>query len=329
MNHLFAEVLRGYFNDYISELEDLSKSQNTIDSYSSTISTFIYFIENEHQKDMSFKNIRRSDFTKFLTYKSNNLNKHEDSKPASKALYITHLSQYFEYISSESIEKLDFTAIFKKLKIPIPKREPKGVNDEDVEKVLDYLKNKVLEANNYDSSKSRAKSKNAKQKKQFLAYRNSLLMKMYLYTGIRASELIGVKIKNFNLIKENLYVFSIIGKGNKEAKAYILASFISEEVNFFKRNDYQLISITVSGNILDRTQTWKVFSTIYKNCNVKASGIHILRHTFAKDFYKKTKDLRSLQAILRHVSINTTMIYAAENDEQTQDNYLLAFENNT
>ena len=64
------------------------------------------------------------------------------------------------------------------------------------------------------------------------------------------------------------------------------------------KDDEQIFKITY----IRFYQIWKD----YRPCN---KGIHSLRHTFALNLYKKTKDIRIVQQALGHRSLNSTLIY--------------------
>jgi len=47
----------------------------------------------------------------------------------------------------------------------------------------------------------------------------------------------------------------------------------------------------------------------------KGKAVHALRHSYAVELYSKDKDLRAVQKQLRHVSIQSTLVYADVTDE--------------
>jgi len=318
-NKIFCEQILEFSDDYISEMETLNKSKNTILSYLNTIKFFVAFLE-EYEKKVTFKNLKTRDFVKFLDYKSATLNEHKDAEPSSKALYIRHLQQFFSYIETESDESYDFASLFKRIKIAVPDRDPKGFEKDEENKILAYLESCIELANRFDSSKSRSKNPNIKINKQFLANRNSLIIKIILYSGLRVSELLRLSIKDLK-IADDLYEIKIIGKGDKEAKIFLDINKVKNEVAFFKNNGYKLIAQSTNSKAIDRTQIWKLLKTIFSKSDVAKTGVHILRHTFAKTVYGATKDIVTVKEMLRHKSIQTTTIYAKESEQTTKNNY--------
>ena len=51
----------------------------------------------------------------------------------------------------------------------------------------------------------------------------------------------------------------------------------------------------------------------------KGKSVHALRHSYAVELYSKEKDLRVVQKQLRHVSIQSTLVYADVTDEAISD----------
>lgn len=325
-NLSFCDELNEFLENYISELNSINKSKNTLSSYSTTILSFINFIR-ENIKIINFKTIRTSDFTKFLEYKSATLNRQGEISPGSKALYIRQLKQFFSYIDSESEDSYDFEKIFERLKVGVPERDPKCLEDDEIDKILSYLDSQIELADNYCIAESRAKNPaKTMVENKFLAYRNSFVFKFYLYSGLRASELVGIKVSDLKVEEDEpeVWSLSIIGKGNKQAKVFILKAKIEKEKIFFERNKYKIIASTRQFNAMSRVQIWKMLTSTYKNSGVAKSSVHLLRHTFATNMYKELKDISTVKEMLRHKSIQTTTIYARENEKTTKNNYVKA-----
>ena len=70
-----------------------------------------------------------------------------------------------------------------------------------------------------------------------------------------------------------------------------------------------IIAITSSKKQMDRFQLFKMVKSIYKSAGIKQTGLHILRHTFAKGLIENKISLPTVQKLLGHNDIKTTMIY--------------------
>ena len=155
-------------------------------------------------------------------------------------------------------------------------------------------------------------------------YRDIAILKLFLYSGLRESELVGLNINDLNFKDNSIYVRPEIAKGNKdrylplhqEAKNAILRYLDN------RNDDITALFISTRGNRINK-------STIYKMVKKYAAetriGIkdeispHTLRHSFASNLYQKTKDIKILQQLLGHEDISTTQIYT-HTDNTTRNN---------
>jgi len=298
-NHAFSSEIRMFWGHFKNELKLTNKSKYTIISYNTTINSFIEFVE-QYQKVLNFTNLKKIDIMNFLEYKNLVLEKHTELAMSSKKLYITHLKTFFTFINENLDLDIKISTIFK-INIKISKRTPKGVEKNDIKILEDYLTN--LQLNN------------------FLNIRNSLLIKILLYSGARRGELEVLETKNFIKDKE-LYIIHTVGKGDKERILYIPSIYIEKELSYYIRNNIEFIATTKSGKTMDGSQIYRSLNNIYKKLGIKYSGVHILRHTFAKSMLAKDVNIVTVKELLGHASIQTTMIYTNPNQKEVQKAYL-------
>ena len=320
-----------FLDDMIEELKILNKSENYLMSYNQTIKALIEFLS-EYDRNFNLKNPGsiKTGLIKFLKYKSDNLQKHADSKKSSQILYLQHIKSFFEFIQMSKGEDYKLKEIFSKLKIKPQKREPKQYSEKNLDDLFAVLENKIEEANNYNVTRSRAKSDKSqlKRRKQFIAYRDSFIIKVYLNSGLRDSELLVPKLKDFYLSEDNIIEFEVTGKGNKVRTCYLLHSLVKRELEWFRDNNIKNALVSINNKALDRVQIWKLIKRRLHEANIYDEGcIHKLRHTFAKHIYAKTKDISTIKEMLGHESITTTSIYTQEGKETTRKNYKFALEN--
>ncbi len=128
--------------------------------------------------------------------------------------------------------------------------------------------------------------------------RNCLLIQLGLKTGARAQELLNIQKLDVNLYDETVFIKGIKGSNDREIP---LPSLIFLQMKLFmeKLESKKLFDISY-----DRLyQIWNHYRPVEKK-------FHCLRHTFAIQLYKKTKDIRLVQVALGHRNITNTMIYA-------------------
>ena len=127
--------------------------------------------------------------------------------------------------------------------------------------------------------------------------RDMALIELALNTGARASEVLS--LKGSDLEPENQTVFIKGLKGSNDREIPIRSRLFLKLQSLSTSSDDLLFKISYPRLV----QIW----LNYRPCPKK---FHSLRHTFALNLYKKTKDIRLVQVALGHRSIQNTMIYA-------------------
>ncbi len=148
-----------------------------------------------------------------------------------------------------------------------------------------------------------------------LGMRDRAFLEVLYATGLRATELTGLKINNINL--EAGYV-RIIGKGSKERIIPMGAHAISslkEYLNygrpsFLKGLNSSYVFLNKQGRPITRQGLWKIIKKYVLKAGItKRVTPHTLRHSFATHLIEGGADLRSVQIMLGHSDISTTQIY--------------------
>ena len=145
------------------------------------------------------------------------------------------------------------------------------------------------------------------------SYRNRLIIKMIIYTGIRVSEMLNLKLKDM-FKEDDVYLLQIRGKGNKPRVVMIKASIIEDDLNNWLDirvcND-DLVVCNKSGNRLTQSYVSRTVENILISAGIRKekNGAHMLRHSFATLLYQKHHDLILVQEALGHADINTSRIY--------------------
>jgi site-specific recombinase XerD len=143
--------------------------------------------------------------------------------------------------------------------------------------------------------------------------RNRSILGMFLDTGVRLSELIGLNLEDVDLRSGTVRIRS--GKGDKERHVYMGRALLRAmrkwiEVRGFHDGGTPFF-LTKDGNRLELRNVERIIERITKRAKMDSIRItpHILRHTFATHYIQNGGDPFSLQRILGHSDIKTTMIY--------------------
>ena len=165
--------------------------------------------------------------------------------------------------------------------------------------------------------------------------RDYAIIALFLNTGMRLSELVGLNVESFD---SELVTVKVVGKGNKERVIYLNDAARSAVTDYIRvRLDPKYIKTGDTAFFLSGRQTRISAKTVqwvvYKYLNMAGLGakglsVHKLRHTAATLMYQTGKvDIRVLKDILGHEQLNTTQIYTHvvdRNLEEAMDNNPLA-----
>lgn len=152
--------------------------------------------------------------------------------------------------------------------------------------------------------------------------RDKSIFEFLLATGCRLSELTGIKINDLDMERMTLLV---IGKGNKQRRVYFndrTKIVLEKYLNSRKGEcEYLFCSCRRPYNKLKQRAVQLIIGKIEEKTNPgKHLYPHIFRHTFATKALNYMP-LESVQALLGHSQISTTLIYAKTNEANTEFMY--------
>jgi integrase/recombinase XerC len=128
--------------------------------------------------------------------------------------------------------------------------------------------------------------------------RNVTLLRLGLATGARAQELLGIRKSDLDPEEKTVFIRGLKGSNDREIP---LKSALFDQLQRIADQAQGERVFSISYNRL--RQIWQLYRPTHKK-------FHSLRHTFAIQIYRKTKDVRLLQMALGHRNIVNTMIYA-------------------
>jgi integrase/recombinase XerD len=147
--------------------------------------------------------------------------------------------------------------------------------------------------------------------------RDKAILELLYSSGLRVSELAGLKLTQIDLENGLVRVF---GKGSKErvvpvgsrACEAITTYLTAARPKFVKARTGSELFLSERGKALSRIMLW----VIVKRC-ARLAGIeknvkpHLLRHSFATHLLSNGADLRAIQEMLGHANLSTTQIYTS------------------
>jgi integrase/recombinase XerD len=155
--------------------------------------------------------------------------------------------------------------------------------------------------------------------------RDRAMLELLYATGVRASELAGLKTSDLNV---DIGYLRCIGKGNRERVIPVGKAAIAAAVEYMKElrprlvkpfsGDFLLLSRT--GRPMSRIEIWRLTKKYAIRAGMpKNLTVHTLRHCFATHLLAGGADLRSVQEMLGHVDIATTQIYTHVDQERLRE----------
>jgi site-specific recombinase XerD len=262
-------------------------SDNTVKSYTNKLNIFYEFINSHKQWNCNVKDITKeqilsvtsNDIEAFKSYLNNN-----GKTQSTRANFIAVLRSFYSYMKQK---KIITDNIMNEVKnVSIPKRLPKYLTVEECEKLLDSIKGTHQ-------------------------IRDKAIITLFLHTGIRLSELVGIKL---NHIKDN--ILNVIGKGDKEREVPLNKDCLKAIEDYLMirphlENDNTLFVNKHKGiiNGVGSRAVQQMVDKYLKLIGRPDLSVHKLRHTAASLLYKSGASLYDIKNILGHEDITTTQIY--------------------
>lgn len=145
--------------------------------------------------------------------------------------------------------------------------------------------------------------------------RDRAMLELLYATGLRVSELVGLKLREINL--DSGYLLTV-GKGSKERLVPIGESARQKVREYLQSSRYKLdpagsniyLFLSRLGDSMSRQAFWNLIKKrAYQAGISKNISPHTLRHSFATHLLENGADLRSVQIMLGHADLSTTQIY--------------------
>ncbi len=280
--------IRQLATDYLEYLEvDKNRSQKTIENYDRYLQKFI-----------SWSNISRpEEITEDLVHKyrvflnrASNKNDRLLSKNTQN-YHVIALRGFLHFLSKQNTLSLVAD------KIELGKAEARSIGFLTTDEVSRLL--------------------NASSGSTLSSLRDHAILSLFFSSGLRVSELVNLDRDKLNIKRQE---FSIVGKGSKVRIVFIsdaakkaLERYLEKRIDVDPALFVRIVKNPEKMNCSLRLTPRSIQRMIKKYATkagiVKKVTPHILRHSFATDLLQNGADIRSVQALLGHSSINTTQIY--------------------
>ncbi|RKS53869.1 integrase/recombinase XerC [Gillisia mitskevichiae] len=151
----------------------------------------------------------------------------------------------------------------------------------------------------------------------FKTSRDLTIVTMFYATGIRRSELVGVKLQDLDLQNR---LIKVLGKRNKERYIPLLPE-LCKQLQFYlgfrdkitSENNTELF-LTEKGDKIYETLVYRIINNYFSEASNKLKkSPHILRHSFATHLLNHGANLNSVKELLGHSSLASTQVYTHSN----------------
>lgn len=156
--------------------------------------------------------------------------------------------------------------------------------------------------------------------------RNQLIIELLYQTGMRRSELIGLKTGSVNFSESHIRV---LGKRNKERLIPInnemgrrLKEFMDLRSHTFTMQNSEFLLLTSKAQPVYPKMVYRVINEFLKMVTtIDKKSPHVLRHSFATHLLNRGADLNAIKELLGHANLSATQIYTHNTFEKLKDIY--------
>ena len=294
--------LKSLINGFVLTKQTDGKSPRTVEFYGENLKRFLWYsLQKEWPDDIRM--LTEWDIREFLGYVANETNrwglKGNGSEPAQRKVshttvhhYYVCLANFFGWVTREGFLKDN---VMLKIRVAKPKDKViKPYTQEEISRMLAVC------------------DKDYENNAKFLGSRNRAIILVLLDTGVRLSELTGIKLLDVTTSNGNIRV---MGKGAKErivrigkvAQKSLWRYLMNRPVN-----SKDELWLTEEGNPLNPVAVQCMGKRLKERAGVAGDGnIHRFRHTFALNFLRVDKNVFNLQYLLGHSELEMVRRYTS------------------
>lgn len=280
-----------YLDEFKTYLENLDKTESTINTYISNVIHFIEWFNESNSDSFDPKIITTIDLRDFRSYLINIKN----AKANTVNLKIISLKNYFSFLYSYNYIKEDIAKNIKKVKIQnIP--VPKWISEKNFRK----LRREIYRS----------------------GYKHHIVMIELFRHALRISEIINLKIDNIVLRERGSYLL-IYGKHGKYRKVLINSDCRNAIQDYLKirekiKTNYNNLLLSERKKPYTRSAIWKIIDKYSKRLGVHISP-HQLRHYAIKKMVDEGVPLTVVADLVGHSGTQLiSQVYAVPSDEDKE-----------
>ena len=256
--------------------------QNSLEAYQRDLHRYLTYL---HDRKRDVLSLDRTEVPRYLLAL-----REAELAPRSVARHLSAIRQFHRFLVRQGRATEDPTA---HLDAPRPWRRLPGVlSSEEVDRLLAVRRAKTPQG-----------------------WRNRAMLELMYASGLRVSELVGLRLGDVDL---SVGIVRVVGKGDKE-RLVPVGDTAAESLRAYLREGRPLLVKSRAsdrlflgrhGGGLTRQMFWLIIKQVASAAGItKPVTPHTLRHSFATHLLERGADLRSVQLMLGHADIGTTQIY--------------------
>ena len=273
-----------YLQKFLRQLAADNKSKKTIKTYEENINKFF--------KEVGWEKLLTLDIETMEEYKLNMIVDKKLSK-SSVNLMVNSLKSFYKFLNDKKYIKENILNDIKNIKNNV--QESEFLTIDECKRFLDSVEN------------GKGKYENRCNK-----VRDTLLFNLFLFSGLRLSEITNLKVSQINIDSR---IIKITGKGDKPRPVPIplkIIDLFSKYMEYRKENgleESEFLFVSSTGKPITGSQIQKLMKKYLDLSGIiKKVSCHGLRHSFASILSSKINALE-LSKILGHTNVVTTMRY--------------------
>lgn len=222
---------------------------------------------------------------------------------------LSSLRSFFRFLRREGVVEKDVFRDIHSLKCP--KRLPSFVPESRIPDLMQELENESDDG-------------------QFEGVRDALVILMFYRCGLRLSELVGINVDDFS---SDYTTLRVRGKGDKERMIPIVETVrealcgyleIVRGQNICTTGEKSLF-LTREGRRISRSKVYRTVRAALESAGIQGKkSPHVLRHTFATHLMNAGADMRDIQELMGHASLQTTQVYTHNSIARLREVYASA-----
>ena len=270
--------------EYKAHLNNLERSQRTIDGYLGELLFFQKWLEERLNGPVSIEDITGIEINAFLLY----LKEERDYKPASRRRIAATLKGFFKWANKQGYTTTDLSETVPSIKVPDTERH--FLSPDEVEVWINAVEHDV----------------------------SKVAMWLMYYAGLRISEATNLRMDEIHLEEAGGWIMIRRAKGGKHRRVPIapaLEQILKDYLTWRVDSEY-LLATEKTGRIKPVTIQAELRDARKKLGWSEDITPHTLRHSFASQIYSRTQDILVVSKLLGHTNLATTQVYAHLHDDR-------------